>query len=143
MAGARGAAASGERRRDRSWRDALVDLDPLEQRLTLQMRAALWREGRLIAQEEHTFQATLYFRNELLLMLAQAGFADVAVRAGYSDAPATAAGHDGGVRRPEGRMTPAPAAPPEVAGQPGVRNGRQIRAQARWSSPWSRSARRS
>jgi SAM-dependent methyltransferase len=69
----------------------LVDLDPLEQRMTLQMRASLWREGQLLDQEEHTFRATLYFRNEVLLMLAQAGFTDVEVRAGYSDAPATAA----------------------------------------------------
>ena len=72
-------------------RGRLVDLDPLEQRETRQMRALLWREGRLVAQEEHTIQITLYFRNELLLMLAQVGFTDIEVRAGYSDAPATAA----------------------------------------------------
>ena len=68
----------------------VVDLDPLEQRMTLGIRASLWREDRLIREEEHTFQAISYFRNELLLMLAQAGFTDVAVRAGYSDRPATA-----------------------------------------------------
>lgn len=72
-------------------RGRLVDLDPLEQRETRQMRALLRREGRLVAEEEHTFQATLYFRNELLLMLALTGFTDVEVRAGYSEAPATAA----------------------------------------------------
>jgi hypothetical protein len=69
----------------------LVDLDPLEQRETRQMRALLWREGQLLAQEEHTIQITWYFRNELLLMLAQTGFADVEVRAGYSEALATGA----------------------------------------------------
>jgi SAM-dependent methyltransferase len=72
-------------------RGRLVDLDPLEQRMTRAMRALLWREGRLIAEEEHTFQTTLYFRNELLLMLAQTGFTDVEVRAGYSEALATGA----------------------------------------------------
>ena len=72
-------------------RTRLVDLDPLEQRLTLQMRAALVREGQRFFEEEHTLQTTLYFRNELLLMLAQVGFADIEVRAGYSEAPATAA----------------------------------------------------
>jgi hypothetical protein len=33
---------------------------------------------------------SLSFRNELLLMLARVGFTDVEVRAGCSDAPATA-----------------------------------------------------
>jgi hypothetical protein len=67
-----------------------VALDPLDQRLTIQMRALLWRAGRLAAEEEHTLQETLYFRNELLLLLAQAGFADVAVHGGYTDAAPTA-----------------------------------------------------
>ena len=67
-----------------------VDLDPLDQRLTIQMRALLWRAGRLVAEEEHTLQETLYFRDELLMLLAQAGFAEVAVFGGYADAPATA-----------------------------------------------------
>ena len=65
-------------------RARLVDLDPVEQRQTLEMRAELWREGRLVAQEDRLLQENLYFRNEILLMLANAGFADVSVRAGYS-----------------------------------------------------------
>jgi len=64
-------------------RARLVDLDPIEQRQTLEMRAELWREGRLLAQEDRLLQENLYFRNEILLMLAHAGFADVSVRAGY------------------------------------------------------------
>jgi SAM-dependent methyltransferase len=72
-------------------RGRLVDLDPLEQRVTSEMHVLLWREGKLLAEEIHTIQITLYFRNELLLMLADAGFADVEVRAGYSDSSATAA----------------------------------------------------
>lgn len=72
-------------------RTRLADLDPMEQRLTMHIRAALVREGQRVVEEEGTIQISLYFRNELLLMLAQAGFADVEVRAGYSDAPATAA----------------------------------------------------
>jgi SAM-dependent methyltransferase len=71
-------------------RSRLVDLDPLEQRMTLQMRAALWRDGELVAEEEHTLQSTLYFRNEVLLMLEQAGFSDVTESGGYTDAVATA-----------------------------------------------------
>jgi hypothetical protein len=70
-------------------RSRLVELDPLEQRRTLQIRATLERGGTLVAEEEHTLRENLYFRNELLLLLAQAGFADVAVRGGYTDAAAT------------------------------------------------------
>ena len=72
-------------------RTRLVDLDPLEQRLTLEIRAALVRDGQRVLEEEHTLQMSLYFCNERLLMLAQAGFTDVEVRAGYTAAPATAA----------------------------------------------------
>jgi hypothetical protein len=55
------------------------------------MRAALVRDGQRVVEEAHTLQTTLYFRNELLVMLAQAGFSDIEVHAGYGDAPATAA----------------------------------------------------
>ena len=61
----------------------VVDLDPMEQRLTLEMRAELWREGRLVTHEDRLLHENLYFPNEILLMLANAGFADVSVRPGY------------------------------------------------------------
>jgi SAM-dependent methyltransferase len=64
-------------------RARLVDLDPMEQRQTLEMRAELWSEGRLVAQEDRLLLENLYFRNEILLMLAQAGFTNVSTRAGY------------------------------------------------------------
>ena len=85
--GARRAAANGD---EIEFMVRLVDLDPLEQRLTLQSRLARWRAGQRVSEEEHTLQALLYFRNELLLLLEQAGFADVAVFGGYSDRSATA-----------------------------------------------------
>lgn len=56
----------------------------MEQQLILEVRAELWREGRLVAQEDRLLQENLYFCNEILLMLANAGFTDVSVRAGYS-----------------------------------------------------------
>jgi SAM-dependent methyltransferase len=71
-------------------RARVIDLDPMEQRLTLEMRAELWREGRLVAQEDRLLQENLYFRNEILLMLANAGFANVSVHAGYSAMEPTA-----------------------------------------------------
>jgi hypothetical protein len=43
-----------------------------------------------VAEEEHTLRENLYFRHELLLLLARAGFGAVAVRAAYTDAAATA-----------------------------------------------------
>jgi SAM-dependent methyltransferase len=86
-AGNRKRAADGD---EIGLRARVVDLDPMEQRLTLEMRAELWREGRLAAQEDRLLQENLYFRNEILLMLAHAGFADVSVRAGYSAKELTA-----------------------------------------------------
>jgi SAM-dependent methyltransferase len=80
-AGTRKRTANGD---DIELRTRLVDLDPMEQRQTLEMRAELWREGRLVAQEDRLLQENLYFCNEILLMLVNAGFADVSVRAGYS-----------------------------------------------------------
>jgi hypothetical protein len=70
-------------------RSRVVELDPLEQRVTLEMRAELWRSGRLEAEEEHALTIGMYFRNELLLMLERAGFADVEVQGDHNDAPAT------------------------------------------------------
>ena len=70
-------------------RSRLVELDPLEQWVTLEMHAELWRDGTLEAEEDHALTIGLYFKNELLLMLKQAGFADVEVQGDHNDAPAT------------------------------------------------------
>jgi hypothetical protein len=67
----------------------LYDLDPLAQRLTLQMRAALWQAGQKVEEEEHTLHENLYFHHELLLLLEQAGFSHVDVLGGYTDQPMT------------------------------------------------------
>jgi len=75
-------------------RGRIVDLDPLEKRETAQIRAGLWREGALIAEEEYSLQSTAYFLEELLSMLEQAGFGDVTAYAGYTDTPATAEDHE-------------------------------------------------
>jgi hypothetical protein len=71
-------------------RSRLVDLDPLAQRITYEMRAQMWRNDALITEEERALQLTLYFTNEIVLMLERAGFASIDVRAGYSDAAPTA-----------------------------------------------------
>ncbi len=87
--------ASGDRRSasdgaEYELRTRLVALDPLSQRLTLEMRAAMWREGDLVAEEEHILHMTIYFTHELVLMLERAGFVDVEQRAGYRNEPPTA-----------------------------------------------------
>jgi SAM-dependent methyltransferase len=84
--GTRKRAANGDEIEIRS---RAIDLDPMEQRLTLEIRAELWRDGRLADQEERLLQENMYFRNESLLLLANAGFTKVSVRAGYSENEAT------------------------------------------------------
>ncbi len=65
-------------------------LDPLEQRITRQMRTVLWREGQLVADEEYTLTENLYFRNELRQMLEQAGYEIEAIQGNYTETEATA-----------------------------------------------------
>ena len=69
----------------------LLDLDPLEQRVTLSMRAWMWRDGELVAEDEHELTLTLYFKDEIVLMLERAGFVDVTVAAALTDAEPTGA----------------------------------------------------
>lgn len=69
----------------------LVELDPLEQRATLEIRARQWRDGEQVAEEDHTLHIGLYFKNELGLMLERAGFVDVVVQGDYEEREATAA----------------------------------------------------
>jgi SAM-dependent methyltransferase len=66
-----------------------VAFDPLAQRVTRELRAFMWREGELVAQEEHRLTETFYFENELVPMLERAGFVDVEVRGQHNDLPPT------------------------------------------------------
>ncbi len=70
-------------------RGRLAALDPLDQVVTRQIRAILWRDGQIVQQEEYTLLERLYFRNELLAMLAIAGFQDVDVLGDYTEDKAT------------------------------------------------------
>jgi SAM-dependent methyltransferase len=67
----------------------LLDLDPLEQRVTLGMHAEQWRDGELQAEEDRLLTINLYFAHELRLLLERAGFGDVAVEGDHNDRPAT------------------------------------------------------
>jgi SAM-dependent methyltransferase len=68
----------------------LAELDPLEQRHTLEIRARLWRGGQIVREEAHSLKESLYFAQEILLLLDEAGFRDLAVEGGYTGRPATA-----------------------------------------------------
>jgi SAM-dependent methyltransferase len=67
----------------------MAELDPLGQVQTLEMRARLWHAGQVIAQEERALRENLYFAQELLLMLADAGFGEGTIEGGYQGRPAT------------------------------------------------------
>lgn len=66
-------------------RSRTVAFDPLEARITRELRALMWQEGELVADERYTLTENRYFGNELVLMLQRAGFVDVEVRGEYND----------------------------------------------------------
>jgi SAM-dependent methyltransferase len=68
----------------------LLDLDPLRQQAAWEVHAYRWRDGELIAHEGHQLTCNLYFCQELVMMLEQAGFTKVEVRGEYNDLPPTA-----------------------------------------------------
>jgi len=70
-------------------RGRIVALDPLEQRVTLAMHAEQWRDAELHAEEDSMLHIGLYFKNELLLMLEQAGFTNVVVQGDHNDSEPT------------------------------------------------------
>lgn len=68
----------------------LADIDPLEQRLTMQLQAELRQDGALVGREIRTLTSNIYFKNELLLMLERAGFDEVSVLGDFTEARAAA-----------------------------------------------------
>jgi len=69
----------------------VVELDPLAQSASLEMKATMCRAGDVVADEQYRIDLMFYFRDELARMLETAGFRDASVRGGYDDAPPTAA----------------------------------------------------
>lgn len=72
----------------------LIDIDPLEQILTRQMRVELREKGRVVAEEVGTLTRCMYFKNELVMMLEKVGLRDVMVEGEYSEEVATAEQND-------------------------------------------------
>ncbi len=67
----------------------VVELDPLEQAQILEICVERWQDGALEAEETHRLNVNLYFKNELVLMLEKAGFADIEVYGDHNDAAPT------------------------------------------------------
>ncbi len=65
-------------------------MDPLEDVATRQIRARLWRKNELLKEEVHTQKVEDYSKNELVLILERAGFAEIQIYGDYSEKPATA-----------------------------------------------------
>jgi SAM-dependent methyltransferase len=86
---------TGERRRTADGDDIelisrLAAFDPLTQVHRLEMRARLWHDGAIIAEEEDSLLECLYFAREVAGMLEAAGFAHVAIEGRWTSEPATA-----------------------------------------------------
>jgi SAM-dependent methyltransferase len=86
--------SSGERKRAADGTELelmtrMVALDPLAQRWTSEIRVGQWRGEELLALEEYALSGNLYFKNEVALMLEQAGFRDVRTYGAYTEREAT------------------------------------------------------
>ena len=62
-----------------------VAFDPLAQSATLEMRVCQYIAGNEVARETYAIDMCIYFKNEIELMLATAGFHCVAVTAALED----------------------------------------------------------
>ena len=67
----------------------MVDLDPLAQRMSFEMRARLWRDGAVVHEETTRLHESQYFAQEIVQLLREAGFKDIDVEGGYTGKPAT------------------------------------------------------
>jgi len=65
-------------------RGRVVDVDASERRLTRAIQAWQWRDGELVAEEEHVLTESLYERDELADLLERVGFVNLDVRDGSS-----------------------------------------------------------
>ena len=67
----------------------IVTLDPLEQRMEMEIGAELWRSGALEAAETHRLAIGMYFKNEMLMMLERVGFTRIELHGEHEVRPPT------------------------------------------------------
>ena len=68
-------------------RGRLVDVDQEARQTTMALHAWMWRDGELVAEDEHLLTESFYERDELVALLDSAGLVDVEVRGGYHGGP--------------------------------------------------------
>jgi SAM-dependent methyltransferase len=66
----------------------LARLEPLAQRRTLEIRARLWRGGTLLGEEAAVLTENLYFGQELVSLVASAGFSPITIEGAIAGHPA-------------------------------------------------------
>jgi SAM-dependent methyltransferase len=68
----------------------LVEVDPFVQRVTMEMRGRMSRDGRVVQEDDvHVLDMIQYFPHEIELMLERAGFSDIRMLGDHSEEPAT------------------------------------------------------
>jgi SAM-dependent methyltransferase len=75
---------------ERELRSRALAADPLDQTITLELVADLWRDDELVATETRPLTLRLYLDAQVRSMLADAGFELTAVHGDYEQAPPTA-----------------------------------------------------
>jgi SAM-dependent methyltransferase len=68
----------------------LINIDPLEQSYTREVRLEKWLNNQLVSAEEHVLRGNMYFKNDLLLMLTIAGFREISVYGDFTERPPSA-----------------------------------------------------
>ena len=62
--------------------------DSLQQLEVQEIRARLWHDDAIVREEEYSLRACIYFPQEIVLMLENAGFRDVTIEGNYTGQPA-------------------------------------------------------
>lgn len=70
-------------------RSGVESINPLEQVLVLKYWVQRWQNGQLVDEEKRFLTTNLYFKNELVLLLRQAGFDDITVLGAFTTEEAT------------------------------------------------------
>jgi hypothetical protein len=78
----RGTAADGS---ELTLQSRVLDLDPLDQSLRLEIRAEKSSNGAVVAREEHELTMRMWFRDELVMAMRHAGFRSVDVAPGVDE----------------------------------------------------------
>jgi hypothetical protein len=65
----------------------VVDVDPVEQRITMEMQGSMRRGDELVVQERRTIVVAAYTAAHLELLLESTGFRDIQMLDNWTDAP--------------------------------------------------------